>query len=161
MNESAALKTTAATSQQLLRLVVRTLDEKKAEDLRVLDVRAQSSITDYLVVATGTSEPHLRALRIELEKALDGARVPIIGLESTQGSGWTVFDAFDVMVHLFTAENRAKYRLEMLWKDAEKMSVATLLAARRRLDKSAALTTARKPGAVRRRKATKKAEPAG
>jgi ribosome-associated protein len=69
----------------------------------------------------------LRALRIELEKALDGARVPIIGMENTQGSGWTVFDGFEIMVHLFTTENRAKYRLELLWKDAEEISVEALL----------------------------------
>jgi ribosome-associated protein len=106
---------------------VRSLDDKKAEDLRVLDVRAQSSITDYLVLATGTSEPHLRALRIDLEKVIDGAGEPIIGMESSPGSGWTVFDAFDVMVHLFTAENRAKYRLELLWKDAIEIPVAGLL----------------------------------
>ena len=128
MKESAARKRPAAKPLKLLKLVVQTLDDKKAEDLQVLDVKAQSSITDFLVLATGTSEPHLRALRIELEKALDGARVPIIGVENTQGSGWTVFDAFEIMVHLFTTENRAKYRLELLWKDAEEIPVAALLA---------------------------------
>lgn len=128
MNKSAARKKPAARSLKLLKLVVRTLDQKKAEDLRVLDVRAQSSITDYLVLATGTSEPHLRALRVELEMALDGARVPIIGVENTQGSGWTVFDAFEVMVHLFTVENRTKYRLELLWRDASRVAVSGLLA---------------------------------
>ena len=130
MNKSAARKRPAAKSRKLLKLVVRVLDDKKAEDLRVLDVREQSSITDFLVLATGTSEPHLRALRIELEKALDGARVPIIGVENTQGSGWTVFDAFEIMVHLFTAENRAKYRLELLWRDAARVPLSELLAER-------------------------------
>ena len=123
----AARRTPADKSLPLLRLVVHSLDEKKAEDLRVLDVRKQSTITDFLVLATGTSEPHLRALRVELEKTIDGAGEPIIGVESGQGSGWTVFDAFDIMVHLFTAENRAKYRLELLWKDAVEVPVADLL----------------------------------
>jgi len=117
-------------SLPLLRLILRSLDDKKAEDLRVLDVRAQSSITDYLVLATGTSEPHLRAMRVDLEKAIDGAGEPIIGMQSTPGSGWTVFDAFDVMVHLFTVENRAKYRLELLWKDAIEIPAQELLAKR-------------------------------
>ena len=130
MNKSAARKRPAAKSRKLLKLVVRVLDDKKAEDLRVLDVREQSSITDFLVLATGTSEPHLRALRNELEKALDGARVPIIGVENTQGSGWTVFDAFEIMVHLFTAENRAKYRLELRWRDASRVPWSELLAGR-------------------------------
>jgi ribosome-associated protein len=125
-NSSASSKSTDK-SLPLLRLVVRTLDDKKAEDLQVLEVRAQSSITDYMVLASGTSEPHLRALRVELEKALDGAGTAIVGIESVQGSGWTVFDAFDIMVHLFTSENRAKYRLELLWKDATDIPVSGLL----------------------------------
>jgi ribosome-associated protein len=124
---SSASRKSADKSLPLLRLIVRTLDDKKAEDLRVLDVRAQSSITDYLVLATGTSEPHLRALRVELEKTLDGAGAAIVGIESVQGSGWTVFDAFEIMVHVFTAENRAKYRLELLWKDAAEIPVSGLL----------------------------------
>jgi ribosome-associated protein len=110
-----------------LKLVCRALDDKKAQDLRVLDVSAQSSITDYLVLATGTSEPHLRALRVELEKVLDAAKVHIVGMDTAQASGWLVVDAFDVMVHFFTPEKRQLYRLETLWKDAVEVSVPRLL----------------------------------
>jgi ribosome-associated protein len=127
MKKSPAPKKTASKSLTLLKMLVRALDGKKAEDLRVLEVRAQSSITDYLVLATGTSEPHLRALRIEMEKVLDSAGARIVGVESRPGSGWTVFDAFDIMVHLFTAENREKYRLDLLWRDAIDIPVAGLL----------------------------------
>ena len=112
---------------QLVKLCCRALDEKKAVDLRVLDVSAQSSITDFLVLATGTSEPHLRALRVELEKAIDASQNPIIGMETAQESGWIVVDVFDVMVHLFTAENREKYRLDSLWKDADDVPISSLL----------------------------------
>jgi ribosome-associated protein len=111
----------------LVKLCCAALAEKKAVDLRVLDISRQSSITDYLVLATGTSEPHLRALRVEIEKVLDAAGAHIVGIETAQESGWTVVDTFDVMVHLFTAENRAKYRLESLWKDAVEVSVPALL----------------------------------
>jgi len=112
---------------QLLKSVVLALDAKKAEDLRVLDVSKQSSITDYLVLANGNSEPHLRALRIELEKILDEQKVRILGMDTTRGSGWMVIDAFEVMVHLFTPENRDKYRMELLWKDATNVSITALL----------------------------------
>lgn len=111
----------------LLKLVVQALDGKKAEHLRVLDVSQQSSITDFLVLANGTSEPHLRALRVELEKVLDAQQVRILGMDATKGSGWTVVDAFEVMVHLFTPENRDKYRMESLWRDASEVSIAQLL----------------------------------
>ena len=113
---------------ELVKLCARALDDKKAGDLRVLDVREQSSITDYLVLATGTSEPHLRALRIELEKVIDASGTRILGMDAVQESGWMVVDAFDVMVHVFTPENRKKYKLESLWKDAVEVSVAKLLA---------------------------------
>jgi ribosome-associated protein len=118
----------APNSLALVKLCCGMLDDKKAEDVRVLDVSAQSSITDYLVLATGTSETHLRALRVELEKVLDAAQTHIVGIEMAHESGWTVVDAFDVMVHLFTPDNRSKYRLENLWKDAVEVSVAKLLA---------------------------------
>jgi len=117
-------------TQEVLRLVklcCQALDAKKAVDLRVLDVSAQSSITDYLVLATGTSEPHLRALRVELEKAIDASEHRIVGMETAQESGWIVVDVFDVMVHLFSAGARSKYGLENLWKDAVVVSVPKLL----------------------------------
>lgn len=133
MMKSKTARKPAKTSRQtnstllLLKSVVRALDAKKAEDLRVLDVSKQSSITDYLVLANGNSEPHLRALRIELEKVLDEQKIRILGMETAKGSGWMVIDAFEVMVHLFTLENRDKYRMELLWKDATELPLAKLL----------------------------------
>jgi ribosome-associated protein len=117
----------ASPTLALLKSVVLALDAKKAEDLRVLDVSKQSSITDYLVLANGNSEPHLRALRIELEKVLDDQKVRILGMDTTRGSGWMVIDAFEIMVHLFTVENRDKYRMELLWKDATELPLDRLL----------------------------------
>lgn len=116
----------AKPSTRLLKLIVTALDAKKAEDLRVLDVSKQSSITDYLVLATGSSEPHLRALRIELERVLDEEKARILGVDTSKGSGWTVVDAFEIMIHLFTPENRDKYRLELLWRDATEVSLSKL-----------------------------------
>ena len=112
----------------LLKQICHALEEKKADDIKVLGVNAQSSITDFLVLATGTSEPHLRALRVEIEKVIDQAGVRILGMDTEFGSGWLVDDAFDIMVHVFTPENRRKYALETLWKDAEEISLTTATA---------------------------------
>lgn len=133
-------------SLALAQLCCRALDEKKAEDLRVLDVSEQSSITNYLVLATGTSEPHLRALRVELEKVLDTAKIHLVGMESSPESGWIVIDAFDVMVHLFSAERRQHYGLENLWKDARDVPVEKLLQVER---------PKKKPVPTRRKKSTR------
>ncbi len=112
---------------KLVQLVVQALDAKKAEALQVLDVSKQSCITDYLVLASATSGPHLRALRVELEKVLDAQKDKILGMDAAIGSGWIVVDAFDVMVHLFTPENRDKYRMESLWKDAVNIPLGKIL----------------------------------
>ncbi len=122
------MKGTSLPALELVKLCCRALEDKKAVDLRVLDVSEQSSITDYLVLATGNSEPHLRALRVELEKVIDASKTAIVGMEVSQDSGWIVIDAFDVMIHLFSPETRQRYGLENLWKDAVEVTVSKLLA---------------------------------
>ena len=117
----------AANHPELLRQVALALDAKQAGDLQILHVSAQSNITDYLVIATGGSEPHLRALRVELEKVFDGAGAPIAGTDGGEGSGWTVFDGYQIMVHLFTPETRERYALDRLWKDAAAVNVPALI----------------------------------
>lgn len=112
---------------ELVKLCCRVLDDKKAGAITVLDVSAQSSITDYLILATATSEPHLRALRVELEKALDSNRVHLVGMDTAQDSGWMVIDLFDVMIHLFLADTRERYGLERLWRDAVDVPLANIL----------------------------------
>jgi len=108
----------AAKLRKLLKLCSDVLEDRKAEDPVILDLRELSSITDFFIIATATSDPHLRAIRNELDRALKKARVQLIGVDAEAGSGWTVIDAFDVMVHLFTGDTRQHYRLESLWKDA-------------------------------------------
>jgi ribosome-associated protein len=146
------LKPSEANSLELVRLCCRALDEKKAGDLRVLDVRGVSSITDYLVIATATSEPHVRALRVELEKAVDSAKTHIVGFETAHESGWAVMDAFDVMVHIFTPERRARYGLEKLWRDGSEVPVRDLLDGK--------TVRARKPSKARKPAKARKKAPA-
>jgi len=93
--------------------------EKKAEDLLVLDVRKLSSVTDYFVLGTGTSEPHLRAISQEIVgrlRAEEGLRPRAV--DGTLQAGWVVLDFYDVIVHLMRSEQRRKYDLEGLWGDA-------------------------------------------
>ena len=112
----------------LVQQMVRALADKKAGDLRVLKVSGKSTITDYLVLATGNSDPHLRALRIEVERVLDEVKHPICGMEvGGYGSGWTVVDAYQIMAHIFTPEQRGNYALERLWKDAESINISKLI----------------------------------
>ena len=144
------MKSKTPAAMELVQLCCRVLDDKKAGELAVLDVSEQSSITDYLVLATATSEPHLRALRVELEKALDQKHVHLVGMEIAQDSGWTVIDAFDVMIHLFLSDARERYGLERLWRDASELSLAKILAAPA---KQTATKPRKKPDPVAKRRA--------
>lgn len=103
---------------------VAALEEKKASAIEVIYLGEKSPVTDYYVIATGTSDPHLRALRIELEKAIHEV-VPAgqVRIQNEPNSGWCVVDAFDVVVHIFSEEQRKNYALEELWKDGEKIEL--------------------------------------
>lgn len=101
-----------------MRCAIAAIEDKKGLDIRVLDVRGKSSITDYLILVTGNSDPHVKALKGGLDQAMKEAKVQLIGADRALGSGWLVVDAFDFMIHLQTQEMRDFYRLDQLWKDA-------------------------------------------
>lgn len=113
--------------QNLLGACCHALDDTKAEEIAILDVSKISSITDYLILATANSQPHLRALKRDLDKTLKDRSVKILGVEEGNDNGWSVVDAFDVMIHLFTPEMRENYDLETLWKDAQRIEVESIL----------------------------------
>ncbi|MCC5024937.1 MAG: ribosome silencing factor [Candidatus Synoicihabitans palmerolidicus] len=157
-SSTAALATTPD-PLALVTMLVKALDDKKAGDLRVLSVGEHSSITDYLILASGQANPHLRALRIQLERVLDDANAPIAGVESGEDSGWVVFDAYQVMIHLFMPEQREVYQLEQLWRDAEELDVAVLLAPpepKPKQKKTATKTVGTKKTPVKKTAVTKK-----
>ena len=103
-------------SQELANKIVALLDEKKAEDIRVYDMRGVSSVTDFNVVATGLSAPHLRALVGDLRGALKAEGIPGYRASGEPDSGWVVIDYIDVIVHVFSREARAYYDLDSLYK---------------------------------------------
>ncbi len=127
LKKSVSKPKTASKKSQIdptLEVVVKcrkALDDKKAEDIRVLDVRGKSPITNYFLIASATSEPHMRALASELEKTLKDLGVKAIGREYNTGSGWVVVDGFDFMAHIFLPEQRGLYGIESLWKDSSEI----------------------------------------
>jgi ribosome-associated protein len=118
-------------SKQLAILIRELADTKKAENSVILDVRELSSVTDYFVIATGTSEPHLRAIVEEItEKLAQNQALRPRAVDGRVPASWVVLDYFDVIAHVMRADARAKYDLEGLWGDAPR-----LRAPRRRLPK--------------------------
>lgn len=97
-------------------------ENRKAEDVVILDLRKLSSITDYFVLCTGTSEPHLRAIVDEITEKLESEhQLSPRGTDGRVNTSWVVLDYFDVIVHVMRADVRELYNLEALWGDAPKV----------------------------------------
>ena len=101
--------------EQLQALVIDSLDNMKAQNITVLDVRGKSTITDLMIIATGTSSRHVRSLAMEVaRKSKDAGHAPL-GEEGNNGSEWVLVDLHDIIVHVMTAQSRDFYNLEKLW----------------------------------------------
>ncbi len=99
-------------------------DDKKAENIIVLDVRQISMVADFLLICDGSSLPHLRAIRSEIADRLKHDHgIPPYSSHGTPDSGWLLLDYGDVVIHVFHAEKRAFYGLEDLWNDAPRLKL--------------------------------------
>lgn len=103
---------------ELAHAILQLLDDKLAADILLLDVSAISPMADYFVIATAASERQSQALVDALRDALRQTGVRPLDVEGDRASGWQLMDYGDVIVHLFSPEKRAFYRLEDLWKNA-------------------------------------------
>ena len=113
-------------SKKLAQLCRDFADNKKAENLVVLDVCKLSSVTDYFVIATGTSQPHLRAIVEEIHSKLrDEHDLRPSRTDGMASGAWVVLDYFDVIVHVMHTETRKHYDLEGLWGDARPLKPKT------------------------------------
>ncbi len=109
-------------SKKLALLCRELADDKKAENIVILEVRELSSVTDYFVICTGTSEPHLRAIVEEITARLrEEHGVRPRAMDGTLHTAWVVLDFFDVIVHVMRADVREHYDLEGLWGDAPRL----------------------------------------
>ncbi len=110
------------TGRQRALLCKRACQEKKALDIRLLDLRQQSSFTDYFVICSAQSDPQIKAIAEEVEREMrETAEIKAIGREGGPSSKWAVVDFGDVVVHIFHEQAREHYRLEELWNDAKQV----------------------------------------
>lgn len=101
--------------------VAKALSDKKAEDVLLLHVARTSPITDYLLIATATSTPHLEALEVELDKAAKEYHLSPLHRARPRSPSWRVVDYGGVLVHLMTQETRDLYALEKIYPDARRV----------------------------------------
>lgn len=112
---------------ELLKNIVVTLDNKKAMDIVSLEITDLTVVSDYFVIATGTSGTHIRALADEVEDTLTKMGVEPNHIEG-KTTGWILLDYGTVIVHLFTHDQRELYSLEHLWGDAKQVDISGYIA---------------------------------
>ncbi|MGL4601287.1 MAG: ribosome silencing factor [Plesiomonas sp.] len=101
--------------QQLQDFIIDKIDDLKGQQITALNVQGKSSITDYMVICTGTSTRHVISVAEYVAKEAKLAGVELMGIEGTQTGDWVIVDLGDVIVHVMQEESRAAYQLERLW----------------------------------------------
>jgi len=95
--------------------VLRALDDIKAFDIISIDIRKQSSIADYIIIASANSSRQAKALAINIRDEMQKINIALIGIEGDSGSDWVLVDLGDIIIHIMTPTIRAHYNLEELW----------------------------------------------
>ena len=113
-------------SLEQVKLIVKALEEKKAEDIRVIDIREISTIADFFVIANGTNQNQLQAMRDAVDEELYKAGYHTKQVEGNQNSSWVLMDYNDIIVHIFSKEDRLFYDLERMWTDGKTIALEEL-----------------------------------
>ncbi len=114
-------------SYELAALLARVLDSKKGGDIKVLKTEGLTTLADYFVICTATSNTQVKAMSDACEEAAEKNGEQAHHIEGHRGNTWLLMDFSSVVVHVFTDEARKFYDLERLWSDAEEMDVTKLL----------------------------------
>lgn len=107
--------------------ILKILDDKKATDLKMLEISELTVLADYFILCTGTSVTHIRALADEVEVKLKERGEPLLHLEGYETGGWILMDFGCVVVHLFQQEAREFYGLDRIWADGKPQEIAKIL----------------------------------
>ena len=115
------------TAREVALEVTKALDEKKGIDIKLLKIAEVSSLADYFLICTGTSNTHVKTLCDYAEFTMEQLGEPMLGREGHRGNSWELLDFGSVVVHVFTDEARKFYDLERLWKDAEVVDLKDII----------------------------------
>lgn len=107
------------TANEMAKLVVEALEDRKAEDVTVIDIHEISPIADFFVVANGTNQNQLQAMRDSVDEAMYKNGIHAKQVEGNQNSTWILMDYEDIIVHIFSKEDRLFYDLERIWRDGK------------------------------------------
>ena len=112
-------------NKKLLKIALDALEDKKAEDIRILDISEVSVVADYFMIAGGSNRSQIQAICDNVEEKLGRAGYPVKQIEGYETANWILMDFGDLIVHIFDKENRLLYDLERLWRDGKEVSIFT------------------------------------
>ena len=113
-------------SSEIAKLAITALDDKKAEDIKVIDISEISVIADYFIIANGTNRSQIQTLSDHVEEILGKAGVPLKQVEGYDNANWILLDFRDVIIHIFDKDNRLFYDLERIWRDGKLIETTDL-----------------------------------
>lgn len=116
---------TTETVRKMAGIAIHALEDKKAEDIRVIDISQVSVLADYFIIANGTNISQIQALSDEVKEKLERAGYPMKQMEGYNHANWVLLDFGDIIVHIFDKENRLFYDLERIWRDGKNMEPDT------------------------------------
>ena len=108
-------------SGELARIAIAALEEKKATDIRVIDISEVSVLADYFIIANGTNRAQIQALSDEVSEKMEKAGAVLKQVEGYDNASWILLDFGDVIVHIFGQEDRLLYDLERIWRDGKQV----------------------------------------
>ena len=108
-------------ANEMVKLAITALEDKKGEDIRVIDIREVSVLADYLLIASGSNGNQVQAMVDNVEEELGKAGYPCKQVEGYQSANWILMDYGDIIVHVFDKEDRLFYDLERIWRDGKIM----------------------------------------
>lgn len=111
------------TAIEMTKLAIQALEDKKAEDIHVIDISEVSVIADYFIIAGGSNKSQIQALCDNVQEKLGKAGYPEKQVEGYQTANWILLDFGDVIVHIFDKENRLLYNLERIWRDGKQIDI--------------------------------------
>ena len=117
------------TPKEIAYEVTKALDSKKGMDIKLLKIGKVSSLADYFLICTGTSNTHVKTLCDYAEYTMEQLGEPMLGREGHRGNSWELLDFGSIVVHVFTEEARKFYDLERLWADAEAVNLNEIIIA--------------------------------
>ena len=107
--------------------MTKALDEKKGQNIKLLHIGDVSTLADYFLICTATSNPHVKTLCDFAEYTMEQLGEPMLGREGHRGNTWELLDYGSVVVHVFTEEAREFYALERLWADGEQVDISSII----------------------------------